>query len=119
MAITPPEPYAVYALELTRPSSVSEAKQRAKDRIGMAPGHVRRAAKSYPILYVGMTGRMPERLLEHLEGGDEAADATAIFPPNAIYKIEWFESYREAEIREQGLARDLREGYPDGFTYQY
>lgn len=119
MAVTPPEPYAVYALELSRPSSVSEAKKRIKERLGTVTREYLRAANSYPILYVGMTGRMPDRLLEHLKGGDDAAAATAIFPPHAVYKIEWFSTYREARIREPELARELKKRYSGSHTFQY
>lgn len=119
-----PKPFAVYTLDCSNPYlNKRDFEKRALEVIdrqcfnhGYVPDWMWRAYHSNDIEYIGQTGNINRRLLEHIKPGNTLF--TSLFPPIRIKSIEWVGSRTDAVQRERSMhtARQ-READEEEFVY--
>lgn len=118
MALTPPEPNAVYILNCITDATVEPHEARAKSKLGHVPSWVYAAYHSDKLCYVGATSDIVNRIKAHSDDGTDAAVFTSIFPPSELSNVYWFEKYSKAARREKQLARSIKADNPSWFVWQ-
>ena len=120
-ALLPPTRHCVYTLECQQPVVPDfdayvnrKLEQRTDDK---APIRWDSAALSASrVFYVGYTGNIFERLVRHTCDAQSGSLFTAVFPPERLHRIDWYETKAEAGKAETDTADEMR-STEDWFVY--